>query len=249
MDCYEVLRKWLGECRMAQGEDGLVRNIAPQNDAGGRISDMLQGSAGWGDACVLVPWALYEAYGDKTILEENYDMMRRWMAFCEKRAQKTRPHNLLNPWHKYLVDEGFHFGEWCQPDVDNTDAMKKTMMLGAPEVATAYYFRSASLMAQIAEILGKDTDAEKYASLAANAKKAYRHACTKNGKIKSLPRKWSIPIGLQQYAICCIPTWPSRHAIICVSMPRRCSAASPSPPMEMWRLPNVASTTTAPCFS
>ena len=43
-DCYPVLRKWLGECRLAQGEDGLVRNIAPKNDAGGMISNMLQGS-------------------------------------------------------------------------------------------------------------------------------------------------------------------------------------------------------------
>ena len=184
-DCYPILRKWLGECRLAQGEDGLVQNIAPVNNKGGMISNMLQDSAGWGDACVLVPWALYEAYGDKTILEENYDMMRRWLSFCEKRAQKTRLHNLLNPYKKYLVDEGFHFGEWCQPDVDNTDAMKKTMMFGAPEVATAYYFRSASLMARIAEILDKPEDAKKYAEIAENAKKAYRHACTKNGKIRS----------------------------------------------------------------
>ncbi len=184
-DCAPVLRKWLGECRLAQGEDGLVQNIAPVNNRGGMISNMLQGSAGWGDACVLVPWALYEACGDKTILEENYEMMRRWLAFCEKRAQKTRPHNLLNPYKKYLVDEGFHFGEWCQPDVDNTEAMKKTMMFGAPEVATAYYYRSASLMAQIAEILDKPEDAKMYAEIAENAKKAYRHTCTKNGKISS----------------------------------------------------------------
>ena len=185
MDCYPVLRKWLGECRLAQGEDGLVRNIAPINDAGGMISNLLQGSAGWGDACVLVPWALYQAYGKKEILEENYDMMCRWLGFVEKRAQKTRPHNLLNPYHKYLVDEGFHFGEWCQPDVDNTEAMKKTMMFGSPEVATAYYYRSASLLSRIAEILGKPADARRYADIAENAKKAYRHSCTKNGMIRS----------------------------------------------------------------
>ena len=185
MDCYPVLRKWLGECRLAQGEDGLVRNIAPINDAGGMISNLLQGSAGWGDACVLVPWALYKAYGKKEILEENYDMMCRWLGFVEKRAQKTRPHNLLNPYHKYLVDEGFHFGEWCQPDVDNTEAMKKTMMFGSPEVATAYYYRSASLLARIAEILGKPADARRYSDIAENAKKAYRHSCTKNGMIRS----------------------------------------------------------------
>ena len=184
-DCAPVLCKWLGECRLAQGEDGLVRNIAPKNDAGGMISNMLQGSAGWGDACVLVPWALYEAYGDKTILEENYDMMRRWLDYCEKRAQKTRPHNLLNPYHKYLVDQGFHFGEWCQPDVDNMEAMKKTMLFGMPEVATAYFFRSASLMAHIAQILGKAEDAGHFAEIASNAKKAYRYAFVKKGRIRS----------------------------------------------------------------
>ncbi|MBR3232176.1 MAG: family 78 glycoside hydrolase catalytic domain, partial [Lachnospiraceae bacterium] len=70
-DCYPVLRKWLGECRLAQGEDGLVQNIAPVNNTGSMISNMLQGSAGWGDACVLVPWALYQAYGREEILEEN----------------------------------------------------------------------------------------------------------------------------------------------------------------------------------
>ena len=185
MDCAPVLRKWLGECRLAQHEDGLVENIAPVNNSGSMISNMLQGSAGWGDACVLVPWAIYEATGDTDILEENYGMMCRWLDFCEKRAAKTRLHNLANPYKKYLVDEGFHFGEWCQPGVDNTEVMKKNMMFGAPEVATAYYFRSASLMAEIARILGKPEDAEKYAAVADGAKKAYRHTCTKNGAIRS----------------------------------------------------------------
>ena len=184
-DCAPVFRKWLGECRLAQKEDGLIQNIAPVNNSGSMISNMLQGSAGWGDACIIVPWTLYEAYGDKAILEENYDMMARWLDFCEKRAGKTRIQNLLNPWHKYLIDEGFHFGEWCQPDVDNMDTMKRTMMFGAPEVATAYYFRSASLMAKIAAVLGKPEDAARYAGIAANAKKAYRYTCTDHGRITS----------------------------------------------------------------
>ena len=185
MDCYQVLRKWLAECRLAQKEDGLMANIAPVNNSGSMISNMLQGSSGWGDACILVPWALYEAYHDPTILEENYEMMARWMSFVEKRAQKTRIQNLGNPYKKYLVDEGFHFGEWLEPDVSSMDTMKKTMMMGAPEVATAYYFRSASLMAQIASLLGKEEDAKKYSVIAKNAKKAYRYTCTKDGKITS----------------------------------------------------------------
>ena len=184
-DCYPILRKWLGECRMAQGDNGLVQNIAPVNNSGSMISNMLQGSAGWGDACILVPWALFQAYGDRTILEENYDMMTRWLDFCRSRAQQTRPQNETNPWKEYLVDQGFHFGEWCQPDIDNTEAMKKTMMLGAPEVATAYFFRSASLLAKIADILGKPDDALKFADIADKAKKAYRFSCTQDGRIES----------------------------------------------------------------
>ncbi len=185
-DCLPILRKWLGECRLAQHENGLIENIAPVNDSRNQMSLMLQGSAGWGDACVLVPWALYQAYGDKTILEENYDMMVRWLAFCENRArQQTRPQNENNPWKEYLADQGFHFGEWCQPGVDNTEAMRKNAMEGAPEVATAYYFRSAALLAKIAEILGKPEDASRYAQIAENAKKAYRFCCLKDGRIVS----------------------------------------------------------------
>ena len=184
-DCAPILRKWLGECRLAQRADGLVENIAPVNDSRSQVSLMLQGSAGWGDACILVPWALYQAYGDKAILEENYAMMTRWLAFCENRAHQTRPQNENNPWKDYLVDMGFHFGEWCQPGIDNTQAMRKTAMEGAPEVATAYYFRSASLLAQIAGILDKPEDASRFAKIAQNAKQAYRFTCTKNGKIES----------------------------------------------------------------
>lgn len=184
-DCYPILRKWLCECRLAQKEDGLIANIAPVNNSGSFISNMLQGSSGWGDACILVPWALYEAYGDAAILAENYEMMTGWLRFVENRAQKTRLQNQLNPWKKYLVDEGFHFGEWLEPDVSSMDTMKKNMMLGAPEVATAYYHKSASIVAKIAEILGKTEDASKFAEIAEGAKNAYRYTCTKKGRIES----------------------------------------------------------------
>ena len=65
------------------------------------------------------------------------------------------------------------------------DTMKKNMMFGAPEVATAYYFRSASLVAKIAGILGKQEDARKYSQIAEGARNAYRYTCTKNGVISS----------------------------------------------------------------
>ena len=184
-DCYPVYRKWLGECRFAQAPNGLVSNVAPVIDSRSQISMMLQGSAGWGDAVVLVPWTLYTTYGRKEILEENYDMMTRWLSFCETRAKETRPENEKNPWKDWLVDTGFHFGEWCEPDVDNMLALRKNAMSGAPEVATAYFYRSACVLSEIAEVLGKAEDAEYYAAVAENAKKAYRFACTENGRVVS----------------------------------------------------------------
>ena len=184
-DCAPILRKWLEECRLAQDEKGVVQNIAPVNDPRDRIALMLQGSAGWGDACILVPWALYQASGDKTILEENYDMMTRWLAFCQARARVTRPRNENNPWKDFLVDTGIHFGEWCEPGADNSEDMRKNAAEGVPEVATAYYFRSASLLSRIAGLLGHSQDASRYAQIAENAKKAYRFCCLKDGQITS----------------------------------------------------------------
>ena len=184
-DCYSVFRKWLGEVRLAQHEDGLVENIAPVNNSGSMISKMLQGSSGWGDACTIVPWTLYKVYGDKAILEENYEMMTKWLEFLRKRARKTRIWNQKNPHKRYLVDQGFHFGEWCEPDVNNMVTMKRTMTHGAPEVATAYYYRSLCITAKAAEILGKKADSKKYLEAAEKARLAYRFTCTDNGKIQS----------------------------------------------------------------
>lgn len=85
-DCYPVIRKWLGECRLNQHPDGKVANTAPRNNEPSFFSGLLAGSVGWGDASIIVPYALYERYGDKRILEENYEMMQKWYQYLESRA-------------------------------------------------------------------------------------------------------------------------------------------------------------------
>ena len=184
-DCYPVLRKWLSNLRLEQKENGIVPNIAPVNNSGGIITKIIRGSAGWGDASVIVPWVLYKTYGDETILLENYDMMKKWMLFCKKRASSTRFKNRKNPYHKYLVDKGFHFGEWLEPDISSIDTMRSNMKNGSPEVATAYFFLSSSILSRIAKILGNDDDSEEFAEFAKAAKQAYLFTCTDNGEIHS----------------------------------------------------------------
>ncbi len=184
-DCYPVLRKWLSNLRLSQNKNGIVPNIAPVNNSGGIISKIIRGSAGWGDAAVIVPWVLYKAYGDETVLRENYEMMKKWVLFCKKRASSTRFKNLKNPYRKFLVDKGFHFGEWLEPDISSMDAMRSNMKNGSPEVATAYFFLSAKLLSRIAKILGNDQDSKEFAKFAEGAKRAYLFTCTDDGHIHS----------------------------------------------------------------
>ena len=89
MDCATVVRKWLGECRVCQYPDGRVENIAPRNKRPSFTTGLLAGSVGWGDASIIVPWAMYRRYGDRRMLAENYKMMRRWYGYLESRADKT----------------------------------------------------------------------------------------------------------------------------------------------------------------
>lgn len=205
MDCYPVIRKWLGECRLNQHEDGKVANIAPKNNVPSFFSELLSGSVGWGDACILVPYAMYRRYGDQRILKENYEMMQKWYGFLESRAkQKPEAANgtsadgtsgggtsadgtsvdgtsAENPYAQYTIETGIDYGEWCEPDVESTMAMRTPQ----GKVATAYFAHSGRIMAEIADILGKEEDAAHYARTAELAKKAYRHIATEDGRICS----------------------------------------------------------------
>lgn len=185
MDAYPVIKKWLAECRLAQYEDGRVANIAPRNNNPSFFSGLLAGSVGWGDACINVPYTLYLRDGDVRILEANYEMMKRWVGYLERRSKKS-PMNPLkrikrNPYRNYTIETGIDYGEWCEPDVEATSAMRTPQ----GKVATAYLAHSSEMLAEIACILGEDEDAASYQKLAKNAKKAWHYIATEDGKIRS----------------------------------------------------------------
>jgi len=185
MDCYTIVKKWLAECRIAQFKDGKVANIAPRNNNPSFFSGLLAGSVGWGDAVIIVPYAMYKRTGDESILLENYDMMKKWYAFLEGRA-KDKPLNPMKrfkrmPNRNYTIETGIDYGEWCEPDVESQSAMRTPQS----KVATAYFARSGQMMKEIADILGKTEDATHFAEVASRAKEAFRYIATENGKIQS----------------------------------------------------------------
>src|SRR6185437_2428920 len=125
------------------------------------VSDKYSGSAGWGDAAVQVPYHQWWCYGDTRILQDQWDSMQKWLAFAAERAATTRHASKdgtpQRPHEKFIWDGGFHWSDWLEPDVTMEMIMavfNREVDQGA--VATAYLYRSANQMAEIAKILGTD---------------------------------------------------------------------------------------------
>ncbi|GAA1596366.1 transposase [Actinoplanes couchii] len=114
-------RKWLRSVRDDQLPDGRIVNASPDHARLKTIenpeADIITGSAGWGDAIVLVPWTLYEMYGDDRVLAENFDAMVRWVEWALRRARDHHHPSRAEraPHHEFLWDGTFHWGEWCEP--------------------------------------------------------------------------------------------------------------------------------------
>lgn len=195
---YDVLgftRKWLRSVRDDQLDDGRIANFSPD---GRRIKHhlddqfaMMTGSSGWGDAIVAVPWEMYRSYGDRLVLEENYDAMVRWVEWAQEQACSSRHHARVQaspepaPFEQYLWDGTFHWGEWTEPrerdaDGNRIDPIKHNpmawFMADKGEVGTAYLYRSTATLARIAGILGREADAAKHAALADRIGDAWREA-------------------------------------------------------------------------
>jgi alpha-L-rhamnosidase len=174
--------RWLRDLAADQWPDGRVPNFAP-DPSGPRshrhpVANFITGSAGWGDAAVLVPWEMWLAYGDDRFLADQYESMSAWVSFAERQAANGRhPTRAVArpepaPHEQHLWDTGFHWGEWCEPGGNSDDIF--TLELDMADVATAYLYRSAATLADIATLLGKDRDGERWAALAAGARNAWR---------------------------------------------------------------------------
>lgn len=188
MDSYPVYDRFLAECRVAQYKDGRVANIAPRRVAKPTFMDSLyDGSSGWGDAVIIIPYTLYKLEGDEKILRDNYEMMRKWLLYCEKTARKSKLKNRFkkNPFRQYTVDTGIHWGEWLEAGVTMEESTKEVLLKGVPDIATAYFAASSRMMAEIAVVLDKAEDIKHFKRLAIGARKAYNYLEIQNGHIHS----------------------------------------------------------------
>ncbi len=190
MESAAFLKKWLRDLAAEQHENGMVPNISPAVGFDTWLTRRIEGSAGWGDAAVIVPWVIWKVYGDRSVLEEQWESMKAWVDYEAACARKTHWIRLLkpNPFRRYTWDTKYHWGEWLEPGVPLKKVaagVVKRMLFSEPEVATAYLAYSSRLLSEIADELGKPDEARRYRELAENAAKAYRYSFTKDGRIRS----------------------------------------------------------------
>ena len=159
---YDVARffgSWLKDVALEQEENGAVRSFTPHND-----SYDLRFSAAWGDAVVTIPYELYQIYGDKEALREQFPCMRRWVDYM----------HLAGP-EEFLWIGGNHYGDWLA--LDGPDPREP--LTDKDFIGSAYFYHSTKQLVQCGKVLGEDMSA--YEALLENVRRAFRARFVKDG--------------------------------------------------------------------
>lgn len=161
-DVERFFKKWLHDLAADQGRDGCVPHVIPN------IFDDMGGSSAWSDAAVICPWEIYRTYGDKKILEDQFDSMKAWIDWMRERSENGKRSG------------GFHFGDWL-----GLDSPEGSYKGSTPDdlIATAYYKYSTELFIKAAHALGRDVS--EYENIPAEAAAAFRREYMENGRVKN----------------------------------------------------------------
>lgn len=178
MDTAAFYRKYLKDMRYEQRiNQGAVPFVVPdvlsvaRENMGQEAPDMTAntwgeaGSCAWGDAATIIPWTLYQFYGDTGLLAETYENMKQWTDFIIHMDETYCGGGRL--WQV-----GFHFADWLA--LDNPD---KDSCFGRTDpyyVASVYYLYSSLLTARAAAVLGKKEDEAYYGRIAQEVRDAIR---------------------------------------------------------------------------
>lgn len=137
----------------------------------------MDGSAGWSDAGVFIPYRLYKKYNDISYIKKYFENMKRFTEFKIKTIGKYYPTAIPTgigaKYSKYIVNYGQSYGEWAEPT--DVKPMKTSDFVSPhPEESTAYMIYLLDVMAEICAILGKSDDKTRYEKLSAKVKIGYQ---------------------------------------------------------------------------
>ncbi|MBR3106568.1 MAG: family 78 glycoside hydrolase catalytic domain [Clostridia bacterium] len=153
-DVERFFKKWLHDLKADQRASGEVGQVIPD------VMPEGGSSAAWGDAATICPWQIYQTYGDLSVLEDQFDSMKKWVDYI---TSVTKTPNL---W----IDH-FHFGDWLGLDAPSGSYKGSTR---EDFIASAFYAHSTELVVNAGKLLGKDVSA--YERLHENIVSAFRAA-------------------------------------------------------------------------
>ena len=168
-------RKYVHDMLDGQRKNGKFRQITPKGGVDFYM-DFMDGSAGWSDAGVLIPYRIYKRYGDQKILENSYAAMKQYADFKIKTLGKWYPTavrtGIDRKYKKYISNYGQSYGEWAEPTEVHITGFQD-FACPHPEETTAYIVYMLQTMAEIAEVLGKAEDQKRFSEYAEKAKIGY----------------------------------------------------------------------------
>ncbi|MEP6806138.1 MAG: family 78 glycoside hydrolase catalytic domain, partial [Flavobacterium sp.] len=119
----------------SQRENGLIPTIVPEYVVfGGDFTD----SPEWGVTGIILPWMYYEYYGDASLIEKYYPVMKNYVDYLGTKATNNIVSHGLGDWYDY----GTHAAGYSK---NSPIALS----------ATSHYFYGASLVAKAAKLLNK----------------------------------------------------------------------------------------------
>jgi alpha-L-rhamnosidase len=146
-DVSAFLARWMRDVVDGQDAEGAFRDVVPV------IRLDREAAPAWGDAGVIIPWHLWRTYGDRRVLERSFDAMAAWV-------DHIRGHN---PDLRWRHRTGNSYGDWLQVDVTTPRDV----------LSTAYFARSAQIVAAAAEVLGRHDVAAEHRALHAAIRAAF----------------------------------------------------------------------------
>jgi alpha-L-rhamnosidase len=166
MNVNSFFTKWLKDVEADQIE-GAVPYVIPN------VLGHEGNSTGWADVATIVPWNMYLVYGDKRLLEQQYNSMKAYVESIRRTAKND------------LWNSGFHFGDWLfyRPDDDNDG---RAAVTDKYLIAQCFYAHSTQLLIKAAEVLDRKDDAAFYTVLLHKIKEAFaKEYVTPNGRLVS----------------------------------------------------------------
>ncbi len=169
------MRKWLRDLAADQNPETGMAQVVPDVLSDGSTGGQ-NGAAYWGDCATVVPWTLYETYGDKRVLADQYESMKIWTDYIRRQCSENG-----------LWQTGFQYGDWLGLDAEMNGLNEPRK--GATDdyfTANAIYLWTLQIMADTAAVLGKQEDKESYRQLRKTVLNAFRDEyVTKTGRLVS----------------------------------------------------------------